>query len=169
MSSASPISPLLDVLAREWLDELQRDHPLKRHVSLDWRRFRTTAGVADYRAWSIGLSATLMTDPQRLRTTLRHEYAHLMAVDRFGRKGAGHGDPWKQAMAELGEPPEVRHAYECPRNQPRQVVVYRCAHCGTELHRAREFPRRRRYLHVNCGGYIRFVEKRRVTEDAAAS
>ncbi len=58
--------------------------------------------MAYYRIGTIGLSRTVITNEQQLRDTLVHEYAHLLAYVRYGRKGVGHGPPWKQAMTDLG-------------------------------------------------------------------
>ena len=36
-------------------------------------------------------------------------------------------------MADLGLEPKVTHAYEVPRNKPRQTVSYECARCGVSF------------------------------------
>jgi predicted SprT family Zn-dependent metalloprotease len=77
-------------------------------------------------------------------------------------KGAGHGPHWRQAMRDLGLKPIVHHNYEVQRNSTRQKVVYRCMRCGTLVDRARRLPRRRRYVHANCGGPLRLESVRQV-------
>jgi SprT protein len=125
--------------------------------------------MAYYRIGTIGLSRTVIQDEQQLKDTLVHEYAHLLAYVRHGRKGVGHGPPWKQAMTDLGAPPKVRHNYEVQRNERRQEVAYQCQKCGALLMRSRKLPKRRRYVHINCGGPIKFAWARSVmplAEDA---
>jgi SprT protein len=112
--------------------------------------------MAYYRERSIGLSSLILDTPERLDSTLRHEYAHLLAYARHGRKGAGHGPAWQQAMVDLGEEPVVHHRYEVHRNQARQQVLYVCKRCGNLLPRKRRLPKRRRYVHAQCGGALSF-------------
>lgn len=152
--------------ASRLVQELFAEFPLKRPVAVQWRNYRTTAGMADFRDNAILLGHRVLDTPDKLAATLRHEYAHLLAFDRYGLRGRGHGPAWIQAMRDLGQAPEVYHRYECKRNQPRRVVIYVCAKCGTELPRLRRLPQRRRYLHASCGGTIRFKEIRAVTPSA---
>lgn len=142
--------------------------PLRARPVLIWKTLRVTAGLAYYRENSIGLSRNLLVDEQRLRSTLVHEYAHLVAVERYGRKAAGHGPHWRKAMQELGAPPERTHCYEVQRNERRQVVTYICTRCGAKFERSRRFPKRRKYLHVNCGGGLRLMSVEKVTNRSAA-
>jgi SprT protein len=97
-----------------------------------------------------------------LRDTLVHEYAHLLAYRRHGRHGIGHGPRWKEAMADLGAAPKVRHNYEVQRNSSRQEVAYTCQKCGAILVLSRKLPKRRRYVHNGCGGPIKFAWARAV-------
>ena len=152
-----PVLPHHRVKAEEWLAELSQAFPLSRPVSLEWRRFRTTAGVAVYNRNVIGLSINLLGEDERLRSTLVHEYAHLLAYDRFGRAGANHGPAWRAAMRDLGAEPIVRHSWECARNTPRTMAVYRCRKCKTEFRRLRML--RRRVKHAACGVLVDFVGK----------
>jgi SprT protein len=122
---------------------------------LTWKKLRVTAGVAFYHRKEIVLSSVVLNTHERLENTLRHEYAHLLAVERYGMKGAGHGSAWRQAMRDLGLNPVVHHDYEVQRNSTRQRVVYRCMKCGTLVDRARRLPSRRRYVHANCGGPLK--------------
>lgn len=118
---------------------------------------RVSAGMTYYRTNTIGLSSRILDTEDRVRDTLVHEFAHLVAFERHGQFGAGHGRPWKEAMLELGADPKVRHGYEVQRNDPRQRVVYRCSRCGIEIARKRRLPRRRKYVHVDCGGGLSLV------------
>src|SRR2546421_3963797 len=141
------MSAALQHYANEILMRLCREHPMGYVPKLTWKRLRVTAGIAFFRRSEIVLSSLVLIDEERVRLTLTHEYAHLLAYKRHGTKGAGHGRPWRQAMADLGLDPVVHHDYEVQRNSTRQKVVYRCMKCGTKLDRARRFPRRQRYVH----------------------
>jgi len=145
----------LQLYAEEVLKELMVNHPLPIRPKLEWRRFRTTAGIADFNQWRIGLSMHVLNTEERVNITLRHEFAHLLAFSRFGRQeGRGHGPAWRQAMCDVGLDPRVTHQYEVQRNEPRQTVVYLCLKCGMDLIRLRRLPRRRKYMHRGCGGMI---------------
>jgi SprT protein len=126
-----------------------------------WKRLRVSAGLAYFRHGRIALSSIVLDDEHKVRETLTHEFAHLLAVHRHGQKGAGHGAAWKQAMHDLGAEPTVRHTFQVQRNQPKQKVIYHCLRCHKVIERSRRLPRGRRYLHRGCGGDIRLhtVEK----------
>lgn len=162
------MAPELAELAETLIDELERDFPLGYRPEIKWKALRVAAGYAYYRQGAIGLSTRIVTDETRLRNTLLHEYAHLLAVARYGIAGAGHGAPWKEAMQDLGLDPIVRHDYEVERNEKRQVVVYRCQRCGEQFERRRRLNRNRRYVHAGCGGAIVFVQIRAHGEEMAA-
>lgn len=159
MLTFSEVSKLADRLHAK----LCRHHPMGYVPKLVWKNLRVSAGIAKYHERTIVLSKLLVIDEDRLSSTLKHEYAHLLAVARHGRRAAGHGWYWKEAMLDLGEEPEVRHCYPVIRNGQRQEVGYRCRRCGSLLTRVRKLPRGRRYYHVSCGGslaleYIRNLE-----------
>lgn len=141
-------------LAEGELARLVREHPMPT-PALEWRGFRTTAGRANFRQWRIELGARVLTTPEALLETLRHEYAHLLAVRRAGFAGRGHGAAWRAAMTELGIAPKRTHSLPVERNAARQRVVYRCRRCAAEIARARRLPKGRRFIHANCGGAIR--------------
>ncbi len=147
----------IQTLAEQLLDEVYQRFPIASCPLIEWRKYRTTAGTAHFFERKIALSALILTTEERLRTTLLHEYAHLLAFHRHGKRGRGHGPAWRQAMADLGLPPEVHHRLDCKRNQSQQVVLYRCARCHEIFERRRRMPARRRYIHINCGGAIQFV------------
>ena len=164
----APLSPQsvekdLIAIARDLLDQLVRDFPLGYEPELEWRNLRVTAGVAYYRAGRIALSRHVLKEESALVVTLKHEYAHLLAVSRHGHSAAGHGHGWQQAMKDLGQEPKVRHNYDVLRNQPRQRVIYECLKCRHLIIRTRKFPRRRTYLHISCGGPIRLKGVEAVT------
>lgn len=144
-------------VAETHLDDLCARFPLGYRPVIVWKRLRVSAGLAYYRQGLIGLSTVVLTTEEAVRETLTHEFAHLLAVHRYGQKGAGHGAPWKQAMQDLGAQPTVRHCYAVQRNATRQKVTYKCARCGKLIERSRRLPRKRQYVHRGCGGDIRFV------------
>jgi predicted SprT family Zn-dependent metalloprotease len=144
----------LRALAEETLDRLCEGFPMDYRPVLIWKGMRVSAGMAYFQKGSIGLSIPLLDSEERLISTLKHEYAHLLAYSRHGRKGTGHGIHWRNAMVELGEKPEVHHRYEVERNKPRQEVLYVCKKCGALIPRNRRLPKRRKYLHAACGGPI---------------
>jgi SprT protein len=150
------------------LERLNADFPLSRRPRLVWKNLRVSAGIAKYEEPCIVLSRLLLTDLARMESTLRHEYAHLLAVDRHGRKAAGHGVFWREAMLELGCSPEVRHQYPVERNSRRQEVGYRCKRCGATFVRGRRYPRGRRYYHLRCGGPVVLQYVRRVEPSGSA-
>ena len=144
----------LDQLATEMLAALLKSHPLKTPPSIEWRNYRTTAGTATFETNVISLSRLLITDEHRLRVTLLHEYAHLVAFERHGHRAKGHGPAWRNAMRELGLEPNVHHTFDCKRNESRRLVIYRCRKCALEFERKRRLPRRRQYVHAGCGGLL---------------
>lgn len=144
-------------MAEGLLAEAMARFPLSYTPVLKWKKLRVSAGMAYYRTGTIGLSSLILDTPEKVRLTLLHEYAHLLAVDRHGRKAANHGPLWKQAMLDLGLEPKVRHNYECVRNTRRQRVTYRCQRCGAMIERSRRLPRNRRYMHAQCGGGLRLA------------
>lgn len=152
----------LETFAQGLLLQLCRDFPMGYTPTLTWRNLRVTAGLAMYQKQEIVLSRLVLTDAERLRITLIHEYAHLLAFKRLGRKGAGHGKAWREAMVELGLPPTVQHNYPVQRNAKRQSVVYRCVRCGSQLTRARILPKRRKYVHARCGGALKLEAIERI-------
>ena len=152
----------LEAYADQLLIRLCEQFPLGYKPKLTWKKLRVTAGLAYYHRGEIALSSLLLIDEERLDSTLRHEYAHLLAVKRHGRKAAGHGPHWRVAMVELGLEPKVQHNYPVQRNSTQQKVVYRCLKCGSKLDRARRLPRRRKYVHARCGGALKLEAIERV-------
>lgn len=163
-----PRVPLeLRVHARQLLNDLMERFPLSYTPQIHWNgRLRVSAGMAYYVDGVIGLSPHLLTDKERLESTLIHEYAHLLAIHRHGRRAAGHGSGWRQAMLDLGQSPTVHHNYPVERNTKSLVVAYQCERCGEMIYRGRRFPRRRVYQHIACGGRIRFAWSKRITPTA---
>src|SRR5262245_54817128 len=143
-----PSLPELEALSHELVAQLCAAHPMGRIPRLIWKNLRVSAGIAKYGTPTIVLSKVLLTDQDRMESTLKHEYAHLLAVHRHGKRAAGHGRWWREAMRELGCEPTVRHDYAVERNGRRQEVGYRCKRCGALITRGRRLARGRRYYHA---------------------
>ncbi len=145
--------------ALEQFEKLCREHPMKCRPNLIWKPLRVSAGKAYLAEHAISLSSIVLNTRQRVLDTLIHEYAHLLAYERHGRKAANHGPHWRAVMAELGAKPEVTHNYTdaIVRNQKRSVAVHVCRKCGARFELARRLPRTRKHLHRGCGGLVAFV------------
>lgn len=153
--AAPPTLEALVQRSEELLQDLVQGFPIGYCPTLVWKSLRVSAGLARYQDRTIVLSRNILTDFDRLNLTLKHEYAHLMAVARHGRKAANHGPYWQMAMRELGLEPIVRHSYEVERNAKRQQVGYRCRGCGALITRSKRLPKGRKYVHAVCGGALR--------------
>jgi predicted SprT family Zn-dependent metalloprotease len=101
-------------------------------------------------------------EPDNLRQTLLHEIAHV--CDHLSRQAGqryrqAHGPNWQHWARALGAKPERLGGSENLQRlyQQRLKLVAICQRCGAELHRPRRLNRRRRYLHVNCGGRLKSV------------
>jgi SprT protein len=159
-------SDALRAFADSLLQDLCVRFPMGYVPDLTWNpRLRVTAGVAYYKKGAIALSPKVLATEEKLENTLKHEYAHLLAVHRHGRRGTGHGRAWRQAMADLGIEPKVTHAYDVKRNKARQSVAYECARCGVSFNRKRRLPKTRKYVHARCGGDLKLKSVVQVTAD----
>ncbi|MEQ1821742.1 MAG: SprT-like domain-containing protein [Fimbriimonadaceae bacterium] len=141
--------------AEELLSQLMISFPLSRRPVLVWKKMSSSAGKAYFHTWQISLSTVLIIDEERMKDTLVHEFAHLLAFERHGRRGAGHGQAWRQAMADLGAPATVRHTYEVVRRPVERKLIYKCTVCGTEIRRVQPLKRGYVYTHRGCGGSLR--------------
>jgi len=134
----------LQTLAHRLLEELGC-HALTRLVHVYWnRRLRTTAGLANYRLWTISLNPRLVVfGKEEVDRTLRHELAHLLARFRAGRRRIQpHGAEWRQACSDLGLDGEKRcHDLPLPRRNVARKMLYRCRNCQAEVRRVRPFRR----------------------------
>lgn len=164
MRRAQP-TPELTIYAERILAELCAKHPIGYMPRIIWKSLRVTAGLADYRHRTIVLSSILLVEEERLCRTLKHEYAHLLAVAKFGLRARGHGKGWRWAMEALGERPEVYHQYEVKRNVAKQEVVYCCSRCGVKIKRKRRLPRNYRVVHARCGGSLKFESVSRLSTE----
>jgi len=146
--------------AESLLNELVSVYPIQKGMPrIIWRKMSVSAGKAYFERNEIILSKVLITDRLRLQDTLVHEFAHLLAYHRHGRAGIGHGPPWRQAMKDLGAPPEVYHNYPVERRKRPRPYAFKCSKCGENFTRAKPLKSGYRYVHRGCGGYIKPGEK----------
>ena len=133
-------------------------------VEVYWnRRLKTTAGLADCRAWRIELNPLLPEfSPAEPEHTVKHELAHLVAQARAGRERiATHGAQWRQACVELGIPGErACHGLPLSRNSQKKRWEYHCVSCGEVYERVR----RMRYV-AACSDCCRKVNRGRFSEN----
>ena len=147
-------------MRKDWaqgaLEDAFAAHPIGVKPRLIWKNYRVTAGTAHCGTWTIALSQLILESEEQVRVTVLHEYAHLLAVYRHGRKAANHGRAWRQAMADLGLDPIVTHRYPVIRNQPSEnAVEYICEKCGTVITRRRRLSRSKLWSHRGCGGLVK--------------
>lgn len=147
-------SPDLRAEASLLLDEMTRVFPLGYQPKIIWKKMSISAGKAYFERGTISLSTVLITDRLRMQDTLVHEFAHLLSYARHGKKGVGHGEPWRQAMKDLGARPEVYHDYPVERRRQPRNLVYACSKCGESFTRVRPLKRGYKYSHRGCGGSI---------------
>lgn len=118
---------------------------LAARVAVWWNpRMRTTAGRAFYAEGRIELNPKLReVSEEEILRTLKHELAHLVARERWGRSISPHGAEWRQACADLGIPGEkATHSLPFERRKVRRRFAYACPHCGKEILRVRRIGRR---------------------------
>jgi predicted SprT family Zn-dependent metalloprotease len=98
-------------------------------------------------------------ESEQLRITFLHELAHACdhLTNQPGRPyRQAHGAGWRQWMIAFGLPAESRGKSEAlsTLREQRLKVVAVCHCCGAEIKRLRRFDRRKRYLHIECGGKL---------------
>jgi SprT protein len=148
--------------AQRLLDQIAAEFALKEPARIEWRLYRVAAGKAYFHEGVIGLSSRLLDTEEKVRDTLIHEYAHLLAVDRHGRVAANHGPLWQRAMRDLGAEPTRTHSYEVEPPRQSKAVTYRCEKCHREIIRKRCLPRGRLFVHAQCGGSLRLIAEARI-------
>jgi SprT protein len=139
----------LTLVARDLVRELGLPN-LAESVVVDWNpRMRTAAGRAFSKDRRIELNSRLQSLPedqreQELRNTFLHELAHLVAIERAGKKRIQpHGPEWKTACRDLGIPGEDRcHSLDFKPRRIARKYAYVCPHCSAVIHRVRRLSRR---------------------------
>jgi predicted SprT family Zn-dependent metalloprotease len=125
---------------------------LARKVNVVWNpRMQTTAGRAWWPSRLIEINPKLKSlSESQVWRTLKHEFAHLLAYERAGRRHIdAHGIEWQMACAELGIPGEsARHSLPLKGRRIKRKYVYVCPCCLTDLKRVR--PLRRAVACYSC-------------------
>jgi len=118
---------------------------IARELRVEWNaRLKTTAGRADYRQKLISLNPLLVSHPEEIERTLRHELAHVLAQfrARSRRRIAPHGAEWQQACRDLAIADEKRcHSLPFPTRRYAPRFIYRCPNCRREFPRVRMIRR----------------------------
>ncbi len=118
---------------------------LARKVSVSWNpRMRTTAGRAWWPARSIEMNPKLRDfSEEEVWRTLKHEFAHLLAYERCGRKRIDpHGAEWREACAELGIPDEkTYHSLPFKSRKLKRNYSYACPSCLSVILRVKPMRR----------------------------
>jgi predicted SprT family Zn-dependent metalloprotease len=138
-----------------WCQEMAKSFghaELARKVSVSWNlRMRTTAGRAWWPARTIELNSKLKEfSDEEIWRTLKHEFAHLLAYERHGRKRIEpHGAEWKAACADLGIAGEsTYHSLPLKGRKMKRKHSYACPSCLAVVARVR--PIRRAVACYSC-------------------
>ena len=118
---------------------------LAKKVRVSWNpRMRTTAGRAWWPHRSIEMNPKIkeIADAQIWRT-LKHEFAHLVAYERCGRRRIDpHGPEWQAACTELGIADEkTYHTLPLKARRMKRSHFYSCPSCSAVTARVRPFRR----------------------------
>jgi SprT protein len=141
---APPAPGTADPGLTAWCQETARSfglHELARKVTVAWNpRMRTTAGRAWWPSRAIELNPKLREFPEEESwRTLKHEFAHLLAYERCGRRRIDpHGAEWRAACVELGIPNEsTYHSLPLKGRKLKRKHAYVCPSCLTMVRRVR--------------------------------
>lgn len=104
----------------------------------------------------LAIRLQLCQEPELLRTTLLHELAHAcdhLAAPEPRRHRCTHGPGWRQWALAFGIAPQRRgHSPALGAlRQARLKPVAVCERCGCVFRRLRRLPRRRTWVHPECG------------------
>ena len=88
------------------------------------------AGQANYRENKIRFNRQLLEKytPEFVDQTVPHEFAHLVAYQKFGRRIRPHGMEWKRVMEAFGVDPARTHSFDVAPTRRLKRFHYRC-HC----------------------------------------
>ncbi|MDE0836076.1 MAG: SprT family zinc-dependent metalloprotease [Akkermansiaceae bacterium] len=118
---------------------------LAKKVRVCWNpRMRTTAGRAWWPDRKIELNPKIRKiAEEEIWRTLKHEFAHLIAYERCGRRrSAPHGPEWRAACAEIGIPGETTtHSLPLEGRKMKRNHSYACPSCLVVTTRVRPFRR----------------------------
>jgi len=118
------------------------------------------AGQANYRENKIRFNRQLLEKytPEFVDQTVPHEFAHLVAYQKFGRRIRPHGMEWKRVMEAFGVTPTRTHNFDVSPTRRLKRFHYRC-HCpGSDYQlssiRHNRIQRGRIYLCRKCGSSL---------------
>tara|TARA_B100000959_G_C14744595_1_gene526531 strand:+ start:102 stop:629 length:528 start_codon:yes stop_codon:yes gene_type:complete len=88
------------------------------------------AGQANYRENKIRFNRQLLEKyaGEFVDQTVPHEFAHLVAYQKFGRRIRPHGAEWKRVMEAFGVDPARTHSFDVAPTRRLKRFHYRC-HC----------------------------------------
>jgi len=132
---------------------------------LPLRKSRAVRRLGSYVARSgvpIEIRLQFSQEEELLIETFLHELAHCL--DHLSNQAGqpyrkAHGPGWRNWAVALGIEPSRCGESRVLRDlvESRLKVVAVCIDCGYELRRLRKLPRRRRYIHPQCGGRLKPV------------
>ena len=130
-------------------------------VSFDLRG--QAAGQANYPKNKIRFNRDLLekyTD-EFVSQTVPHEFAHLVAYSKFGRRIRPHGVEWKSVMVALGVKPVRTHSFEVIPARRLKRFPYKC-NCFDLFHelstiRHNRIQRGKLYICKKCGKALRRI------------
>ena len=129
-----------------WCAEAANDLDLRhlaKQVKVFWNsRMQTTAGRAIWPDRCIELNPKLRAcGEDEVWRTLKHELAHLVAYERYGRRCIEpHGAEWQLACADLGIPGEgAYHSLPFKKRKVTRKHIYICPGCLTTVRRVKPF------------------------------
>jgi len=129
----------LECLVLDKLSELQKEIrrlfgvTVNPEIAFDLRG--QAAGQANYPKNKIRFNRDLLekyTD-EFVSQTVPHEFAHLVAYTKFGRRIKPHGAEWQSVMVALGVKPDRTHSFEVMPSRRLKRFLYKC-NCPGLLH-----------------------------------
>ncbi|MDP6035916.1 MAG: SprT-like domain-containing protein [Verrucomicrobiota bacterium] len=131
-------------------------------ISFDLRGM--AAGQANYRENKIRLNRELLEKYENdfIEQTVPHEYAHLVAYQKFGGRIRPHGKEWRSVMQALGAEPRRTHNYQVSPARTCRRFLYQCNCPGKDYQltsiRHNRIKRGSHYFCSKCKGPLIFVE-----------
>jgi SprT protein len=137
---------------------------IKPTVSYDLKGL--AAGQANYQHNRIRLNRELLEKyaADFIAQTVPHEFAHLVAYQKFGRRIKPHGSEWKSVMVALGAEPSRTHSFKVAPTRRLRRFLYQC-NCPSSSYeltsvRHNRIQRGHIYLCNKCGSSLRLPPRR---------
>ncbi len=138
---------IVDQQKTDWCRKQLADLSLRKlakKVQVTWNsRMRSTAGRAFWPSGEIQLNPKLREiSENEVDHTLRHELAHIIAYEIYGRKIKPHGPEWRATCHQLEIPDaSVTHNLPLKKRTLRKNFCYTCPSCGIGFQRVRKIKR----------------------------